>query len=382
VGGGGIDIFMPYNLTLDNLPAGYALESKPQGGEISAVVIEFTSSEDGDIFVSRLEGGPSAIISKLPPDAGVSPSTIDHLLAIIRRDKTATVYINEIPFIAQIRSKRAKTEKNQLITEDDVADIISLQLGTIEIPSDAGVIFIFSYGWRKGLFFDFEPLVDANVTRKYSLNHTWASLYAYLFQQNLFKITQPEWNTLFEKQWFPFISLRKQTIRRMLDQVRNNWDIDNLLPDIRNEILDDVNDMILRWEQNSLFSSHIDLFKHAIERFKGGDYISATAILYPRIEGVMRTIHSTISRERASQTKLVNSVIGLNKNVTHERSLILPQMFNRFLQEVYFANFDPNSDAVISRNSVAHGVASAKDFSLKSALIGILITDQISFFTP
>ena len=85
---------MPYEITFDNIPAGYSLSSSKKGetGTIQVSVREFTSSEDGDLFISRLEGFPAEIVSKLPPR--ISPSQIDHLLAIIRIDKTATVYVN------------------------------------------------------------------------------------------------------------------------------------------------------------------------------------------------------------------------------------------------------------------------------------------------
>lgn len=373
---------MPYHITLDALPAGYALDSARGGGSVRVAIIEFTSSEDGDLFISRLEGGPADIISKLPKEARVIPSMIDHLLAIIRRDRTATIYVNELPFIAEIRTKRVSIEKGQIITEDDVADIQALRPQNVEIPADAGIIFAFSYGWRKGLFFDLQPLVDLDSSRKYDISRVWASFYSYLFQQNLFKIKQLEWESLFKQQWFPFISLRRNTVRRMINHVRNGWEIDELLPDIHNEILDNVDERICRWKHSSMFAPHIELLKHAIDRFKDGDYVSAAAIIYPRIEGIMRTLHAAVSTEPASQRKLVNSVVNARRDTIHERSLILPNMFSRFLTEVYFAGFDSNNPTVMSRHSVAHGVAPAKDFSLKSTMLGILITDQISFFLP
>ena len=79
---------MPFEITLDEIPAGY-LHSVHENGDAIVCISDFTSSEDGDFFISRLEGFPDKIISLL----GVKASIIDHLLAIIRPDKTATVYL-------------------------------------------------------------------------------------------------------------------------------------------------------------------------------------------------------------------------------------------------------------------------------------------------
>jgi hypothetical protein len=52
---------------LDAPPAGYALESATEGQTAHVAVREFTSSEDGKVFISRLEGIPQQLLSLLPP---------------------------------------------------------------------------------------------------------------------------------------------------------------------------------------------------------------------------------------------------------------------------------------------------------------------------
>lgn len=100
---------MPYELKLDERPAGYAIEGATgeEGTLVRVAVREFTSSEDGEHFLSRLEGFPSVLLSKLPAEAIHKPSQVDHLLAIIRKDLSATLYINEIKIVllARTRSK-------------------------------------------------------------------------------------------------------------------------------------------------------------------------------------------------------------------------------------------------------------------------------------
>jgi hypothetical protein len=49
---------MPFELKLDRRPAGYSVKGARHGELCPVIVQEFTSSEDGDLFISRLEGFP------------------------------------------------------------------------------------------------------------------------------------------------------------------------------------------------------------------------------------------------------------------------------------------------------------------------------------
>jgi hypothetical protein len=84
---------MPFDVVLDAPPAGYAMHhsSGVEGAPALIAVWEFTSSEDGELFLSRLEGFPMELIAKPSPEANISPSVIDHLIAVIRKDLRTTV---------------------------------------------------------------------------------------------------------------------------------------------------------------------------------------------------------------------------------------------------------------------------------------------------
>ncbi len=47
---------MPHEIKLDYLPAGYALRGGRAGEEVELMFRGFTSFEDGELFISRLEG--------------------------------------------------------------------------------------------------------------------------------------------------------------------------------------------------------------------------------------------------------------------------------------------------------------------------------------
>jgi hypothetical protein len=370
---------MPYEIVLEVIPAGYTLSSAKKGERVDVIVKEFTSTEDGDLFVGRLDGFPTEIL-QLIPGRLFTPSNIDHLLVLIYPDKKAKVFINELEFMLVVQAKRA-FEKGQPVLHDDIADVQKLSITGIEIPKNTGLIFLFSIGWRKGLYYDFSPLQSGLPELEYNPEVLFGQLYAYLSFQELFNITNDEWNRLFSQQWFPFISLRRDTIKSIINHARSDWAIDELLDMIRDEVIWRFNSLVGVWRNNPFFQDHYQLLEHAAEMYKEGDYVSATAILYPRIEGILRSYHlSKRENEKASQGNLVSCVINIGGADKHPCSFLLPRKFDTYLREIYFANFDPESPKVVSRHSVSHGIAPAGDFSLKSATIAFLIVDELTYY--
>ena len=107
------------------------------------------------------------------------------------------------------------------MTMDDIADLEHVDLG-VDIPEDAGFIFVFSVGWRKGLLFDYGPILPNQEPRLYDIGSVLAQSYAHVFFQKLFSITESEWEYLSQGKWFPFTGLRKDTIDRLI-KLRQGW---------------------------------------------------------------------------------------------------------------------------------------------------------------
>ena len=156
---------MPFEVDLGEPPAGYAHTSGRSGEHVDVVYREFTSTEDGGHFIQRIEGAAGDILQRLPSQ--ISPSQVDHMLAICRRDGKADVYVNELDLRLNVRSARS-IEAGEYISKDDIADMESVELG-VQIPDDAGFLFVFSIGWRKGLFFDFGPTLQDPQPRQYDI---------------------------------------------------------------------------------------------------------------------------------------------------------------------------------------------------------------------
>jgi hypothetical protein len=155
--------------------------------------------------------------------------------------------------------------------------------------------------------------------------------------------------------------------------------IDDELEEIHKETITAARDRIAEWSSDPVLSSHVPFFRTAFERFEEGDDLSATSILYPRLEGLMRSYHLNLRTDEPTQAKLVTVASGEGHPGLREFSLLLPARFRRYLREVYFAGFDPKKPAAtISRHTVSHGVAPAELFNRKAAALGLLILLQIS----
>lgn len=370
---------MPFDITLANLPGGYALHDAKDGEVVHVVMREFTSSEDGEHFIARLDGWPTRLVSHLQRRANVRVSEIDHLVAVIRPDRTATVYVNELPIKASVRATRA-IRPNEDVTENDIGDIQSVDFG-IEFPKTAGTLVIMSAKWRKGLFFDFAPL-NGQGDRPYDIVELLSGYFAYLYNQAVYSLTEDDWQVLIQQLWFPFVGLPKQLMRNVVQGARRGADLDTFVPQISQVVREKLIAWLDAWSLNSRFDKHIELFRHAAHRFTEGDYISATAILYPRIEGLLRDIRLAESPNSGmSQSALAETISVVSKSLP-SFSWLLPDNFQRYLKDAYFAGFDPGKPARLSRNSVSHGVASAADFNEKAATIGFLVVEQIHWLIP
>ncbi len=356
---------------------GFPMTSARKGEFVEVRYREFTSTEDGQYFIKRLEGISNEILRQL--QSNVLPSQVDHLLAICYRDGTADVYLNELEFKGHARPARP-VEAGQDLSKDDIADIESLEVG-VPIPDEAGYLFLFSVGWRKGLCYDFGPSGLPNpVPRQYDVGVFLAQCYAHLTFQERFSISDPEWETLFQSQWFPFVGMGDSGINRLISHIRSGWDPDELLEEITTEVRARIPGMEEGWQKLSPFQPHLRILERAVERFQAEDYVSCTGLLFPRIEGILRTHQSNLSTPTSNKPNNL-SKSAVSSKIGNDKSLLLPHRFLEYLNDIYFAHFNPQSPSIdVSRHSVGHGVADQYKFDQKSAVIGILSVNQLSYF--
>lgn len=167
----------------------------------------------------------------------------------------------------------------------------------------------------------------------------------------------------------------------MMRHAKEKSNIDDLLPDIANNVKKVLTENNPIDFSSPYFTEHADLLKTAIERYLADDHISCTSIIYPRIEGLMRTFHRTEGKAGSFCSENLTKVVVEHQEESRiAYSLLLPRKFKDYLDEVYFANFTPGSVPDVGRHTVAHGEVSSKDFNLKSSTIGLLIIFQLTLF--
>lgn len=370
---------MPVEIKLNELPAGYSEKSGRGGDMIPVSQKGFYSSEDGEVLIKRLEGWPDYFLKLVPSQTPLKPSYIDSLLVIISKNKTAKIYLNDAQVIAEMRVKGG-CEKGEAITANRILDIGKMKFENATIPEDAGFIFVFSVGWRQGFIYDLEPL-HQNENREYDIEETLGSCYAYLLFQDRFKIDDNTWDSILSQKWFPFSYLDDNFIKKMISHAREGWEIDDLLPEIHDNVIDLLKKSSFSNSLSAHFEDHKDIINKAIERYLEGDYISCTSILFPRIEGVLRSFHKNEGyKSKPNSKNLTKTVISHHQKRRIYQSLLLPDKFQHYLENIYFANFSPGSNPDVGRHSVAHGEARKDDFNLKSSTIAILVLSQLSLF--
>lgn len=376
---------MPFDIDYGSqIPMGFAAAAAAVESPSATVRLSgFVSSEDGDELVTCLEGISDWVLNRVPAEKRILESQVDHVLLLVSGNGKAKAYINELELVGQMRLKTA-LEPGASITVDDVADVHEMEFSDVDIPADVGLVILLSIGWRKGLFFDFAPIAPHGA-RKRTINPKalLAQIYTYLAFQERLKISEQEWEELFRQGWFPFIGLSTDQLRAILTQVRLGRPIDPLLDGFAQStklLSKRLRELII--ERSDLRAHSLTLTK-SLSHFEAGDYLSCTTMLFPRIEGVMRDWKRTVRPGPANQKTLSSAAVTEQRESRHALSLMLPQKFQQFLVEVYFAQFDPDAVEGVSRNTVAHGVAREDQFNLKSALLGVLILDQlVRLITP
>ena len=304
------------------------------------------------------------------------------MVLVIQPDLRATVYVNECRISIRARFGR-RIEAGEPVFDKDIIDIESLYFDGVDIPEHAAVLVIMSSGWRKGMFFDLTPLGPEAPKRDYDLGKLLGSYYAYLKNQSLFQLDADDWQYLIERNWFPFVTLSAGLKAKLVAFAKGRDDLDRLLPETISEVRELITHMRQRWPESRLFAPHLPFIEHAIQEFEEGDYLSCTAILYPRIEGLLRTLHESVAiPDKATQKVLSQAAVAHHGEELHQHSWLLPEMFRNYLQTAYFANFEPGKPAPLSRNTVGHGVAAVEQFNEKGACIGLLILDQLFYFLP
>lgn len=377
---------MARTIELTGLAAGVSTTHAMDGDTVPIQRSGMYSSEDGERFIQILESMSDVYAAVFGP-GGVRPSQVDHFLAVIRPDRQATVYCNELQFIARARINRVTRDgirAGEPLFGNDIAGVEELELrdatGTrVEIPDDNGFCFILSHRWRKALLFDFSVFEPTPHRRTERLSRVFGHALTRLMFQEMYSTTDSQWARLFAWGWFPFVSLTHDHRSQLLSWATTDRYPAPLLEEICRAFTGNLEDRVEVWQRrHDLVAQEKEFLATALARFRAGDNVSCVSVLYPRIEGLMRRLHAEENPgQRTDQTDMVTNLVENQ----YPDSLLLPQRFGEYLHAVYFQNFNlSRGELPLSRHSHAHGVSQAGDYNFIRAAVGFMIFDQICHY--
>jgi len=186
--------------------------------------------------------------------------------------------------------------------------------------------------------------------------------------------------------WFPFIQLLGSDYDLLFEIYENKFDFENRIQKFVNGFTKDrIEKFIQYWWENSIFSEKKSILEAGIKGYAENTaegFITCIKTIYSEIYGIL-TIFYFYKYQKAGK---IRDLIQEIKNevvikTASDLSLLLPKNFGDYLENVFFKNFNLETDELdLSRHSVDHGLAKVEDYNKMKALQGILILDQLSFY--
>ena len=294
---------MPVEIDLGIPPAGYAVTSAHASETVGVQFREFTSTEDGQHFIQRLEGFPDNILQKLP--APIPASKVDHMLALCRRDGSATVYLNELELQASVRASRPTEEGGSRNTRR-LRRRRTARAWRGHSQRTWGALFVFSVGWRKGLFYDFRAgrwavsaptcggtsplsLGGVSATSSFRNDSGYRTLSgAICSRPGGFRS--------------PRSAPRRSTSCSATCDPAGNRTTSSTISSSKSRAM--FRECCRGWRNHSSLKPHLDIIERAVEGFRNDDdYIGCTGLLYPRIKEIRRTHLDATTGRRDTQQK-------------------------------------------------------------------------------
>lgn len=377
---------MSTTVTLLNHPVGMAFSNALGGEEVEVLCNSAIATWHGEEFAKCAEFITDLFPSLFVPHGPVKQSQVDNFLAIIRQDKTATVYCNEVGKVAKVRLKQPHNDikKGEPIYEAAISEVGELELQDkgglpIEIPSDCGYIFLMSSGWRKVIIFDFRPFPPHEpFVRTENLSRKFAGYFGHLLFRSLTNVEKESWHNLNAWGWFPFVWMDDKDRITLISFAKEGRKPQSFLDEQCNKFSANLSERASRWKRREEFAEHMPFIESAIRTFNEGDYVSSLSTLISRIEGILRLL---VFNESHNPGKITSAMMAANlvENRT-EFSSLLPSAFKDYLVKFYFRDFQTGGDAPLSRHSASHGVSSAADYNRETASLAFMTLDQIAYY--
>lgn len=364
---------------------GRSLSAARGGEEVQIQTSEFVSTEDGGVFVETCEVLVGAVLKAMPFELQVRPNQIDNLIAVFPEFGRADVYINAA--IIERESVRPKhhIKPNSLVFQDMILDVVDVDLHVLNnrnfVAADAGILHLFSHGWRRGLYYDFSPISRSDTSRQLPYSRVFAAHYSALRFSSLHGMSDEQWNLLDSHEWFPFRALKLQTTRDVIGHLESGWDLEDLFPRITAEVASCMQAFINEADRHSDFAQSRPHLVRGWKAFQENDWSTCCTNFYLQIESILRSVVHRSGSMRFKQRDLLEAVDPIDDLMA--LSSTLPRKFRVYLEKHFFFPFeDQVTNWKVGRNTLAHGLIPATALTQKAALRGVLTVLQLYYSLP
>lgn len=351
-------------------------------GESGKVVSEiFLTDKDGESFYKALYLLEHNFLSPIMSE-GNQIDNINNILISFNNEE-ATVFINELVFNIEVLADRP-IEKGEVLTFDDYRGVSSLSFNEYTIAIDRAIIFVFTHGWKRGVYFNLcpnHPEIPINLD---NIERQLGLCFEKLLYSHIYQYSDDVFQKAYEIGWFPFLSLfgnGQEHLLFLLNRIREDKDTNNAEQRLVDFFDKDQLEKVLRRVQKSpALNRHIKFIEVGIKQYlEGGEenYISAGSTLYPRIEGILRDLYDPNQDPRTAK-ELGENLESVIASINSIPGVYFPTHFVDYLDIYYFKKFSrKNKDIPLSRHSHGHGESIAEDYTQKSILLLILMFDQL-----
>ncbi len=363
--------------------SGFSVSNARPGEKVDLLANAFLTSDDND-FHRYMNLIYNYYLSK----TGMPARTIHRFVIVLHQDLKADIYLNDFQMMMHTRYKR-KISIGEKVYINDIADIDQVSFPEVSISEKDCIIYCFREGWKFGLYFDFKqflpPETKLNVA---NLNKVLGKCHSYLLFQNVYDTLQNEirLSEMSKDGWFPFIQLLGSDYDLLFEIYENKFDFENRIQKFVNGFTKDrIEKFIQYWWENSIFSEKKSILEAGIKGYAENTaegFITCIKTIYSEIYGILTIFYFDKYQKAGKIRDLIQEIKNeVVIKTASDLSLLLPKNFGDYLENVFFKNFNLETDELdLSRHSVDHGLAKVEDYNKMKALQGILILDQLSFY--
>ncbi|WP_437276046.1 hypothetical protein WME90_33010 [Sorangium sp. So ce375] len=368
---------------LDMVPVGFAMEnvkSGPEGGQSVKILPRgFYTSDDGPELYTYLDQLFVALLGRTVLSRGVRIEDIDNCLVNVVYGTHVKVWINfptKLTFVA-----KGELANGHPVALDDIADVREAHFPGIELPDCGSIAYTFQHGWRRGFYFDFvDYLGEGPEEARHNLPKLFGSLHTALLLRERIRMSADVLDKMSRAGWFPFVRLPHEIAMDLYRHFEIGWDYSSIEAQIVRVLSGNIQNWIKEWANKPVFAPHMEAIRAAAQAYATGQYMAASILLLPKVEGVLRHLH--VGKGQATARSLRTNLFERVRADVEGFTAYLPEAFVRYLETFYYAAFDLESNVLPpSRHAFAHGVGPDAQAAEPIFCLRLLLTlDQLFFY--